>query len=381
MLENKSEQTLESYISEKLNLDKKSETFISIYSATVRYLAKGFNSIADYHKELQKEVDFKQFEFSAADFRLELCSVCAFVLKIRFYALSICMAKEPKSVVLSYGSFGVSKQDAVLVWNNCLKDTPLRKKILKIAKSKSPQGIMTKSMVSPEELRNRINQTSTLFDEIHKNATRMCRSKLRWVSTANNIPMQDLTCDIVCQVLVSYYQSLPNDYTFQHQLSCLRTALTNRVRNMNNYYSADKRKRMHKVGEDKYEILVMSDNQLQKAFGTEDDAVNYENMLGEDARIHTSQMENSLTINKLLEDSAGTKRHKLYSTVLGRDCGEFTEYLRSENMLKDTMTCSSEWLMIKPNSFIKKVLARWLGLSVETISGGLDTLRNSLQTS
>ena len=377
MFETNSEQSLESYISDQLALDVASDSFRRVFASTIRYLASGYKSISEYHRDLQQEVDFTELEFSAADFRIQISSVCNFILKIRFYALAICLERDPRNIINSYAKYGVSRRDAVLTWNTCLKEKPVRKQIRTVARNKHKE--LSRELVSSQELHHRLSQTTVLFDELHRNATRQCRKNLRWVSTAHNIPMQDLTCDIMCQVLTSYYQCLPNNFTLSHQLNYLRATLSNRINNMNNYYGAEKRRRMQKVGEDKYEIVVMSDNQLQKAFGTDEDTVNYETMLGEDARQHTEQMENGLTINRLLEESAGTKRGKLYSTVLGRDCADFTEYLRDNGMLKETMNCSSEWLMAKPAKFIRKILARWLDVSVVSVNTGLDTLRNALQ--
>lgn len=377
MFETHSEQSLESFISQRLALDVSGDSFRRVFASTVRYLASGYESISEYHKDLQKYVDFREFDFTAADFRIEISSVCNFILKIRFYTLSLCLARDARTVLHSYAKFGVCKRDAVWAWNSCLKEKSMRKTIRETARLKHKE--LTRELVTSQELQHRLNQTSVLFDELHRNATRQCRKNLRWVSTAHNIPMQDLTCDIMCQVLVSYYQCLPNNFTLGHQLNYLRATLSNRINNMNNYYGAEKRRRMQKVGEDKYEIIVMSDNQLQKAFGSDEDNVNYETMLGEDARLHTEQMENGLTINRLLEDSQGTKRGMLYGTVLGRDCADFTEYLRDNGMLKETMNCASEWLMVKPANYIRKVLAKWLDVSVGSVNTGLDTLRNALQ--
>ncbi|QQO90493.1 hypothetical protein pEaSNUABM5_00351 [Erwinia phage pEa_SNUABM_5] len=377
MFEQNPEQTLESYIVDNLSLEPASDSFRSVYASTIRYLASGYSSISDYHRALQEHVDFRELEFTAADFRIQISSVCNFILKLRFYSLSLCLAREPRDIIHSYAKFGVAKRDAIWAWNTCLKDRIVRKQIAATAKLKHKE--LCADLVSPGELRHRLGQTSVLFDEVHRNATRLCRKKLRWVATAHNIQMEDLTCDIMCQVLTSYYQCLPNNFTLSHQLNYLRATLTNRINNMNNYYGAEKRRRMEKVGEDKYEIVVMSNNQLQKAFGSDEDTVDYETMLGEDARLHTEQMENGLTINRLLEDSQGTKRGKLYMTVLGRDCADFTDYLRNNGMLKDTMTCASEWLMAKPTTFIRKTLAKWLDVNVCSVNTGLDTLRNALQ--
>lgn len=370
------EQDLNSFLSQRLNLVEGSAEFRKVYAATVRYVGSGYKSIAGYHRDLQAVVDFKQFEFTAADLRIDLSSICRFTLKMRFFVLAVCFHKEPQEIIQKYASYGLSKREAVLAWNTLLKSDDERKTIRRTAKAKH-KGLVL-AMVSSRELRVRLDQTSSLFAELHRNAKRLVRKNLQWVSLSHNIPIADLTCDIMCKVLLSYYQSLPNKFSEAHQLNYLRASLTNRINNMNNYYSAEKRRRMHKVGEDKYEIIVMSDNQMWHD-PNDDSSASYEDMLGSDARVHTEQMENSLTINRLLVDSEGTKRHRLYTTVLGRDCADFTEYLRENGMLKNTMTCATEWFMAKPSKFIRKTLAKWLDVSITSINAGLDTLRGSLQ--
>lgn len=369
---------LDIFIARKLNLKPKTEQFIKAYAATVKYLASGYKSFPKYHTDLQSCVDFSQLEFSAADFRLQLGSICRYTLKMRFYALAVSMHKDTNSIVGKYAAYGLSKQEAVLAWNHLLKIEANRKTIRNSAKIKHKS--LKLSMVSPKEMHLRLEQTNVLFAELYNNARRRVRKLMRWVCTAHNTTIEDLTCDLMCKVLQSYYQSLPNLFSLEHQLNYLRATVENRIRNMNNYYAAGKRRRMEKVGEDRYEIIVMSDNQLQKAFGTDDNEVNYESMLGEDARVHTEQMENNLTISKLLEETAGSKRYKLYATVLGRDCADFTEWLRSNDMMKDTMTCGTEWLMAKSPSHIRRALAKWLNVSVSSVNSGLDSLQSALQT-
>ncbi|QZE56535.1 hypothetical protein pEaSNUABM40_00340 [Erwinia phage pEa_SNUABM_40] len=370
---------LNAYLAQRLGIEETSEAFQRVYAATIRYIGSGYKSIAGYHRDLQAAVDFKQYEFTAPDLRIELSSICRFTLKMRFFVLAVCLHKDPKATIQKYAQYGLSRREAVLAWNLILKHNDQRTQIRRCAKARSKtKGGLDITMVSSNELQMRLEQTASLFGEIHRNAKRLVRKNLQWVSVSHNIPIADLTCDIMCKVLLSYYQSLPNRFSEGHQLNYLRASLTNRINNMNNYYGAEKRKRMKKVGEDKYEIIVMSDNQMWH--NPEDDSSNsYEDMLGVDARVHTEQMENNLTINRLLEDSEGTKRHKLYQTVLGRDCAEFTEYLRENGMLKQTMTCATQWIMAKPAKFIRKTLAKWLEVSVDAVSGGLDTLRGSLQ--
>ena len=373
------ESTLNVYLAQRLGIEENSEAFQRVYAATIRYIGSGYKSIAGYHRDLQAAVDFKQFEFTAPDLRIDISSICRFTLKMRFFVLAVCLHKKPKELIQTYASYGLSKREAVLAWNLILKHNAERSSIRRCAKARAKsKGGLDITMVSSRELRMRLDQTASLFGEIHRSAKRLCRKNLQWVSVSHNIPMADLTCDIMCKVLLSYYQSLPNRFSEAHQLNYLRASLNNRINNMNNYYGAEKRKRMKKVGEDKYEIVVMSDNQMWH--NPDDDSSNsYEDMLGEDARVHTEQMENHLTINRLLEEAEGTKRHKLYSTVLGRDCVEFTDYLRDNGMLKQTMTCATQWFMAKPTKFIRKTLAKWLEVSVDAVSTGLETLRGSLQ--
>lgn len=371
--------SLSKYIETKLLLKRNSAAFRVVYAATVRYLACGFKSIADYHSILQKYVDFDQFDFSAADFRLDVGSVCRFVTNIRFYALSICLAKKDnlKNIVLSYKKYGVLRSDAIKIWKFMLADIRCRKMLLKTAKQK--HKTLCAAQVSHHELALRMVQINELTSVLNKNITSRVKKQLRWVMTAHNITAQDLVCDVTCKLIVSYYSSLPNAYSFQHQLNYLRRSLENIINNLNHYYSADKRNRMEKSGDD-YVLIVMSDNQLNKNVGAGDteNERSYED-LAEPSSTPVEQLETRIAIDRLLDKHGDKKRGKLYSVVLGREDHGFSEYLSQNKLLGKRLSNGTEWLVAKPIATVRKVLAKWLEVSVEAVESGLDSLRNALQ--
>ncbi|AXG67043.1 hypothetical protein HOU08_gp317 [Dickeya phage vB_DsoM_JA29] len=371
--------SLSKFIETKLLIKRNSSAFRVVYAATVRYLACGFKSIAEYHSILQKYVDFNQFEFSAADFRIQVGSVCRFVTNIRFYALSICLAKQDnlKRVVLSYKKFGVRRRDAQLIWKLMLADIRCRKMLLKTAKQK--HKTLCAAQVNHHELQLRMNQINELTEVLNKNIKSRVKKQLRWVMTAHNITWQDIVCDVTCKLIVSYYNSLPNAYSFQHQLNYLRRSLENIIHNMNHYYAADCRKRMQKSG-DGFELIVMSDNQLNRnvGLGDSENERSYED-LAEPTSAPVEQLETNIAIERLLAKNAGKKRGKLYSVVLGRDEHGFSEYLAHNNLLGKRLSNGTEWLVAKPIATVRKVLAKWLNVSVEAVESGLNTLRTALQ--
>lgn len=369
---------LHKYIETELLLDRNSSAFRVVYAATVRYLGCGFKSIAEYHSILQKYVDFGQFDFSAADFRLSVSAVCKFVTNIRFYALSICLAKGERiqKTVLAYKDFGVSKTEAVLIWKLMLCDSRSRKILLTSAKAK--HKTLCAAQVCAAELKERHKQTEILSKVLRPNVKRQVHKLLRWVSVSHNITLEDLSCDVMCKLIVSYYHSLPNSYSFDHQLNYLRRSLNNIINNMNYYYSAEKRNRMELVG-DHYELIVMSNNQLRNTGGRDNDTeMNYED-LSEASDVENTQMENRITIDKLLKQNENKKRGRLYNAILGRDEKDLTDYLTTNNLLGKKMSSSTEWLVAKPINYIKKVLAKWLEVSVEAVDHGMNSLKSSLQ--
>jgi len=371
--------SLSKYIENRLLLKRNSAAFRVVFASTVRYLSCGYKSIAEYHSVLQKYVDFKQFEFSAADFRLEVSAVCRFVTNIRFYSLSICLAKKEdiKSTVLSYKKFGVYRAEAILIWKLMLADIRCRKMLLKDAKHK--HKTLCAAQVNHYELEKRLAQTNELSAVLHKNIVSRTKKQLRWVMTAHNMTIQDLVCEVTCKLIVSYYASLPNAYSFQHQLNYLRRSLENIINNLNNYYSADKRRRMQKNG-DGFQLVVMSDNQLNRGIGMgdSDQEFSYED-LAEPSSTPVELLETNIAIERLLSKSGDSKRNKLYSVVLGREDHGFSDYLAEHKMLGKRLSNGTEWLVAKPIGTVRKELAKWLGVSVEAVECGLNTLKNALQ--
>lgn len=371
--------SLSKHIEKTLLIKRNTRAFRVVYAATVRYLACGFKSIAEYHSILQKYVDFDQFEFSAADFRLDVGAVGRFVANIRFYSLSICLAKpdDLKRVVLSYKKFGVRRTDAILIWKLMLADIRCRKMLLKNAKSK--HKTICAAQVNHHELKRRLEQLNELTGVLQRNIMSRVKKQLRWVLTAHNVTAHDLASDVTCKLIVSYYMSLPNGYGFQHQLNYLRRCLENIINNMNNYYSADKRRRMQKSG-DGYELVVMSDNQLNRnvGLGDSENERSYED-LAEPTSAPVEQLETSIAIDRLLDTHAGKPRGKLYSVVLGRDDYGFSDYLAQNNLLGKRLSNGTEWLVAKPIATVRKVLAKWLNVSVDAVESGLNTLRSALQ--
>lgn len=372
----KQAKTLNTYISETLNLQKDSEAFGSIAGSTVKYLMGGYSSIADYHRDISKSYTFTK-EFTAASFRLSLLDHSRFTVNIKYFCLNVSLSKSPREVAESkYKMYGLSREEALLIWNTFLRKKKERARAITLVKSRNPD--LTRSITSALSMKRKLAQSQKICAELHKNTLTRVRKKLRWVSDSHNIPLTDLACDIMCKIIQAYHKSLPNILEPEHQLNYLRRTLENTINNTNNYYSANKRRRMEKVGEDQYQMIVMSDNQLQYAMRNNDGEVNYENMLGAEDRNHTDLMESNLSISRLLTRSEGTKKYKLYSAVLGIDTTEFTQWLEEKNLLGKNKTCASDWMVSKPASYVKKTLAKWLNVTLTAIECGITRLQSEM---
>lgn len=360
-----------------LNLEESTDAFNHIAGFTVKYLMGGYASIADYHRDISKWYSFTK-EYTAAAFRIGLSDHSRFTVNIKYYCLNVALAKNPREVAMAkFKMYGLSQAEALVIWNTLLKIKVERRKSLGQAKKRNPS--LTRSITSATAMKRKLAQTNKICDILYKNTLTRVRKKLRWVSDSHNIPLTDLASDIMCNLMQAYHKSLPNDLEPEHQLNYLRRTLENTINNANNFYSADKRKRMEKVGEDQYQMIVMSDNQLQYAMRNNDGEVNYENMLGSEDRNHTDMMESNLGIQRLLTRSEGTKKYKLYSAVLGIDTTEFTKWLAEKNLLGKTRMCASDWMVTKPAAYVKKTLALWLNVTITAIECGISRLQSEMQ--
>lgn len=367
------ELTLNRYICDTFGIDEEHPSFRPIYAATVRYVSSGYSSIKNYHDALKAVHEFTP-EFTAADFRLEVASIRRYVLNMRFYVLNICLSKNTRKAMYLYREYGLTKREAVLAWNTLLKTPATRAKIASVAKARHKD--LDRDIVSLKELKLRIKDTETMFATLEKGAKRLAARKLRWVSVSHNMPLSDLSSEIMCQTLTIYYQSLPNRFSLEHQLNYLRRGMGSRVDNMNNMYGSEKRRRMQSDGKGGYQMTIASESQLRMS-DDGDSPVGYDSYLDKSAIVEqVNDLDRTVAIDRAVNVRKGSKLHALYNTVLGRHTVSFTNFLMKLNLIKGEES-SVEFLARRGLKQIVKYLAQWLRVDEDHVTKSLTQLREA----
>lgn len=366
------ELTLNSYICEKFGIDEEHPSFRPIYAATVRYVSSGYNSIKNYHDALKANHDFS-VEWTAADFRLEVASIRRYVMNMRFYVLNLCLAKDTRKALDLYLKYGLTKREAVLAWNVLLKNPAMRSKIASVAAARHKD--LDLDIVSLDELKARMKDTENMFSTLERGAKRLAARKLRWVAMSHNLPLTDLSSEIMCQTLTIYYQSLPNRFSYEHQLNYLRRGMGSRVDNMNNMYGADKRKRMVSDGKGGYMMLCASESQMIR--NDAETEASYDSFMSkEEAASQSNDLEKAVSLDRMMNVRKGSKLHALYNTVLGRHTVSFSNFLQRKGLIKKEES-SIEFLARRGLKQIVKHLANWLRVDEILVTNSLTKLREA----
>lgn len=370
--------SLAHFIKKNLELSETSPEFLKMFGIITKYLARGYGKglTAKFHDDMSEIVDFESLNTTAFEFRKKLSDKSMFVANIRYYALSVSTSDNAATYAQSaWAKYSLSRIDAVFAWNSYLKN-PIHRQHLEKAAFKHNASFES-SWVSPQALFLRLRMADSLMTELMPSVKTQTYKKLRWTVNAHNQILSDLHCDLVVSLLQAYYQSLPNNFSREHQLNYLRATITSRVNNMNDYYGADKRQRQHSDGKGGYIQTVASQNQLGSY--SDGDAISYEDMLGDDARTDAMEdLEAKLSMDELLDRTRGTKRGLLYRTISGRNQEEFTSWLRARGKLTARCDCACSWLASKSIKVMCAALGEWLEVSVDSIRVGLNRFAGSL---
>lgn len=372
--------SLTSLVHSTLKLDYHSESFTEAFKLCMKYVARGYyKRKTDFHADIAKHADFKQLEISAKDFRMSLDSQRYNIVNLKYYILRLLSGRLTKEAVQKmYPKYGLCANDAALVWNTLRNKKFARE--LREAIYPTFDFDISKDDVSPEALASLTSLINQALTDMKKTIRGRVRNELRWISMSQNIAYADLENDLISSVVFAFNQSVPNRYSYQHQVNYLGLSVGNRIANIHAEYSSEKRRRMFNVGtadNPSYSVEIMSENQLNHC-ASSDSEVSYESLLGAESQTHTSNMEFELSASEVLAKTKGTKRGSLYSVLLGVEVPEFTQFLTTTRRLRGGIRTGLDWLASKSREDMVHVLAEWLDVHHSTVAVGIKRLGWSL---
>lgn len=220
--------------------------------------------------------------------------------------------------------------------------------------------------VCPKAMHRDHKRFDAYYPKIMTHINARVGAKLRFLMRAENMVRQDLSRDLMCKTLRSYYSLLPTKQPEAYILNYLRRSASNETTNIIEKYTTDKRRRMIDVGDDgfggrEYDVICRSENQTGVG---ETEGMTEFAMLMEDVVDPTTQhLDSSILIHRLFKRFTGRKLKALQILAGGVDDG-FNRYLRKNNRLKHGQDHTLFQARVSHVSFLE-TLAHYLGVYIE----------------
>ena len=286
-------------------------------------------------RTLKETINFDGTDSSAQKFRLSLSETSYMHINVKFFCLNaLSGAITPERLQNMARSFRVDRNDVVLI-RRVLSQRGLRAEI-KRAKS---VALLRRDLITPAAFENVFKVFGDVYPDILRHIKRKTYTKLRFVSVSSNIEFHDFHMDLVCKAIHAYMKLVPTDKSTLYIANYLRVSVNNHVSNMIKAHTSQKRRRMVKGTADgfggfNYEIPVVSENQLFRAFGV-DDNVSYENLQCHDVYADAERVrEGELMFDKIVDTFGTTKTRKALILLLsGKESRRFTQYLIERDLI------------------------------------------------
>lgn len=287
-------------------------------------------------RELNAAFDFKGAGISAQQFRLMLADSGYIHLNLKFFCLNLIKkGASPKNIDNCAETFNISRNDAVLV--------------KKVFKQKGFQSSVKKHEAIQNLEMEDINRSSFLlvyeqFNVVHpilmKHIKNKTYTKLRFISVSSNVEFYDFHMELICKAFQTYIHKLvPGKYSDAYVTNYIKRALSNHIVNIIKSYDTQKRRRMQQSGKDgfggfRYEVPVISENQLYHAFGVEN--MIYENMRNSDINSEEeAETEGNISFRMIMEKFGFTKKRRLFIYLMAQqEHFGFTSFLQKNNLIE-----------------------------------------------
>jgi len=310
-----------------LGVDKDSPEFLCTATSIIRHLV-GVDGAYDCQKSLKEAFDFTKSPFSPQKFRLYISDMSYLQLNLKFFCLHL-LKHGINETRLKKGveDFNLRRNDVVLI-NKVLKQRGFRAEMQKSERLRS----IERNQVSIKAFQEVFNLFNKIYPAIMQHIKRRVYTKLRFISVSSNMEFYDLQMELMCKALQTYVKMIPTDKSELYITNYIRTSVSNHTTNMIKSYTSQKRKRMVQGAADgfggyKYEIPVMSENQLFKTFGIEHPT--YDSMLGANQiQDSTKSAEDSLNLQSVIKKFGITRKRRAFIRLMaGQESKCFSKYL------------------------------------------------------
>lgn len=223
---------------------------------------------------------------------------------------------------------------------------------------------------------------ASIIGEIKKFNEHYVRKKLFFIMNSCNYEVHDLASELTCKAILTFYAVSIDCKTKLHTRNCLKLSCRNHANNMINYFTAKKRSRLNKVGDNSFSLTVVSENQLMKTMNADDSQMPFDEMFAEDK---TTSMILNIAVNQVMQKYAqlidrgsnvevNMKKIHFIKLLMGYPDDSFTKFLSSIGIKFD----NEEYIdRVQPKRYIELV-TKFLQLGKQEIASFMHTLRVSL---
>lgn len=319
-----------------IGISADSPGFIGIAAAVIRHVVGADDAYA-CQRAFKSFEEFGQIEISAQKFRLMLSDISYIHLNLKFFCLNLIKSGMTVHNLRRFKEeFGIDRNDVVLV-RRAFEQRGFRKSVKSAESVKS----IRKEQITKAAFDSIFEPFNAIYPVLMRHIKSRTYTKLRFVSVSSNMEFYDFHMELTCKALQAYIKMVPTDKEPAHILNYLRSTVSNHTTNLIKAHTTQKRQRMLKGASDgfggfNYEIPVVSENQLFRAFGIEN--VSYEAMQGAEHQTEDEKVrEDQLNFDMVLRKFGKTPKRRAFIKLIARqEHKAFTGYLQRSDLIADS---------------------------------------------
>ena len=345
---------LSATIESELGVCKGTEKHNSVFVLCIKYVLKQVSASA-FQSKLKELTGH-----TCSKFRCDLIQSIYILRNLKAFVIH--MSRRPR----------ININNVAFKYQVCQNDVETCKKVNNFITSLSFDDKVFKRVCDLTALDEKLN---SIILEVKNYCELFIRKKLLFVLRSCNYEIHDLSGEMLCKAIATFYHTSTECRTKLHTLNFLRTTCKNHGTNMINYFTAKKRSRLNKVGENEFSLTIVSENQL--SINSDGEPVNYETLSsGFD---NTSDVMLNVSVKKIIDTyekkpSGNERKIRFIRLLMGYHDTEFSEFLAS----KGIKYSNDEYIdRIKPSRYTDLV-AEYLEFNRLSYKKFINSLRQQL---
>lgn len=326
----------------------------------------GFTNAFKFQNDIRTTMKELNLGMSPKDFRMRLVQNSYMISNLKFAALNLCFLPL-NHANLSYiqRDFKTTKNDMVLL-KKCFEGRKWRGEL----RSFLAEWEIEKSDVTHSNYKRLLVQRDQVLKELGPRMSHYVYNKMRFLVNSENIELRDFKSELTCKAIQSFYMTVPTRRSHAHVRNRIGLSCDNHAINMIKSFTSNKRRRMDNAGTNDfggYDFVMrtVSENQLIVKDG---EVASYETTLNELNTDENQQLLDAIHFERLVTRMGKTTvRKRILHILSGKECQQFTKYLRFVKAIKDEEDCID---FIERNGFdsIVRRLSKFFNVDKERLA-------------